>query len=154
MDCMTVPTQTSPRKVGGGNGLCWNTICRDIENTNYDEALLLEILSKFKLTSLVINFGNTNEDILNSLLQTHSIQKTLEHFSIYNLDVSKCTDVIKLFDEFKRIKTIKIIYHFPEDEDKNEEIKELKMKMKQLEDKMKQKHSEIKINISNFYRDS
>ena len=153
MDCMTVPTQTSPRKVGGGNGLCWNTICRDIENTNYDEALLLEILLKFKLTSLTIHNGDRDENILNSLLKTHSIQETLEHFSIYNLGLSKCTDVIKLFDEFKRIKTITIIYHHPEADDGNKEIEEQKLNMEQLVDKMKQKHSKIEINIRNFYRD-
>ena len=83
-------------------------LCRDINNTNFDETLLLDILSKFKLASLRVYVGDKDEDIFMSLLQMSSIQETLEHFEIDNLDIFKCTSVIELLVEFKRIKSVRI----------------------------------------------
>ena len=121
-------------------------LCIHINKTNYDETLLLDILSKFKLASLVVRNGDKDEDIFMQLLQIPSIQGTLEHLIIYFLDICKCTSVIDLFVEFKRIKTIRILYwEYSKDEDK---LEELKLEIEQFKRKLKKKHSEIKININ------
>ena len=86
------------------------------------------------------------EDILMSLLQTPSIQGTLEHFSISHLDMFKCTSVIDMLVEFNRIKTVKIYWGYSE----NDNFKKLKLEIKQFEKKLKKKHSEIQISI-NYY---
>ena len=79
-------------------------LCSDVDNTSIDETLLLAILSKFKLTSLLVDYQGKDEYIFMPLLQMPSIQETLEHFTIERLDISKCTSVIELLVEFKRIK--------------------------------------------------
>ena len=79
-----------------------------------------------------------------SLLKIPSIQETLEHFKIYNLDISKCTSVIDLFVGFKRIKRIEIFWYYSKDEDK---LEELKLEIEQFKRKLRKKHSEIQINI-------
>ena len=83
-------------------------LCSNINNANFDETLLLSILSKFKLTSLRIWDGNKDENIFMLLLQIPSIQDSLEHFYIRFLDISKCTSVIDMLFEFNRIKKIEI----------------------------------------------
>ena len=119
-------------------------LCRDINNTNFDETLLLDILSKFKLTSLGVYVGDKDEDIFMSLLQMPSIQETLEHFEIDNLDIFKCTFVIELLVEFKRIKSVRINWLHSLNDD---ELDEWKVKIEHFEEILKKKHSDIEINI-------
>ena len=78
------------------------------------------------------------------LLQIPSIQENLEHLGIDYLDFSKCTSVINLLAEFKRIKRIEIEWFY---NDNNDEVKEWKQKIKQFNKKMKKKHLEIEISI-------
>ena len=128
-------------------GLILFILCSDINKTNYDETLLLAILSKFKLTSLRVLNLNWNkdecEDILMTLLQIPSIQETLEHFTIDFLDNSKYTSVFELLVEFKRIKRIKIGICYSKDD----KFEELKKEIKQFEKKLRKKHSENEIYI-------
>ena len=120
------------------------TLCRDTDNTNFDETLLLGILPKFKLTSLEDHDGIIDADILIELLQMPSIQETLEHFDIERLDISKCTSVVRLFLEFKRIKSIEIRLY---SDDNNDEVEEFKLKIEQFEGEIKKKHPGIYIYI-------
>ena len=122
-------------------------LCRDINKTNFDETLLLAIFSKFKLTSLVVGFGNRDEYIFMRLLQMSPIQETLEDFTIYDLDISECTSVVELLVEFESIKTIKIVFYFNDDD----KLEEWKLKIEQFEKIMKKKHSEIYIDINYQY---
>ena len=119
-------------------------LCNDINKTNFDETLLLATLSKFKLTSLSAGCKGTDEDILITLLKTPSIQETLEHFNIYKLDIFEYISVIELLVEFKRIKTIEILFWEYSEDDK---LGELKLKIEQFEKKLRKKHSEIDIDI-------
>ena len=119
-------------------------LCSGINSANYDETLLLSILSKFKLESLVVHDGDWDETIFMLLLRMPSIKETLEHLSIYRLDISKCTSVIELLLEFKRIKSIRIYWHYNTNDDVDE-IEEWKLKIEQFEEKLKNKHSEIEI---------
>ena len=119
-------------------------LCRGIKYTNFDETLLLAILSKFKLTSLRAECDGTDEDNWITILQIPSIQETLEHFTIYKLDIFKCTSIIELLVEFKRIKAIEIFWYYSYDD----KLKELKLEIKQFKRKLKKKHSEIEIEIN------
>ena len=120
------------------------TLCTGINNTNFDETLLLSILSNFQLTSLRVHCTNKDENIFMQLLQIPSIQETLEHLYIYSLNIFECTSVIELLVEFKTIKTVKILLHYSKDEDK---IEELKQKIEQFKKELRKKHSEIEISI-------
>ena len=120
--------------------------CSDMNNTSFDETLLSSILSKFRLTSLVVDCGSTDKGIFMQLLQMTSIQETLEHFRIKRLRISKCTPVIDILVEFKRIKAISITCNYSKD-DEESQLEEWKLKTKQFENKMKKKHSEIEIYI-------
>ena len=120
-----------------------------INSSNFDENLLLAILSKFKLTSLEVWDGDKDEDILFSLLQMSSTQETLEHFRIFFLDISKCTYVVGLLAEFKRIKTIKITWNYSKYNDK---LEEWKLKIEQFKEILKIKHSHIEIDIK-YWKD-
>ena len=82
-----------------------------------------------------------------SLLQTPSIQQTLEHFDISQLDISKCTSVIDLLVEFKRINIVRIGCYYYDDG-----LDEWKQKIEQFKEIMKKKHSEIDIKIYTKYR--
>ena len=119
-------------------------LCRGINTANYDETLLLSILSNFQLTSLRVHCTNKDENIFMQLLQIPSIQETLEHLYIYSLNIFECTSVIELLVEFKRIKTVKINLHYSKDKDK---IEELKQKIEQFKKELRKKHSEIEISI-------
>ena len=119
-------------------------LCRGINTANYDETLLLSILSNFQLTSLRVHCTNKDENIFMQLLQIPSIQETLEHLYIQQLDISECTSVIELLVEFKTIKTVKINLHYSKDEDK---IEELKQKIEQFKKELRKKHSEIEISL-------
>ena len=116
--------------------------CRGINTANYDETLLLSILSKFKLTSLGVYWGD--EDVFMQLLKIPLIQETLEHFTIERLDISRCTSVFELLVEFKRIKTIEIIWDYFKNDD---EFEEWKLEIEQFKENIKKKHSEIEIKI-------
>ena len=118
-------------------------LCSNINNANFDETLLLAILSKFKLTSLRIWDGNKDENIFMLLLQIPSIQDSLEHFYIRFIDISKCTSVIDMLFEFNRIKKIEIKWGYSKDD----KLGELYREIKQSERKMRKKHSEIEIDI-------
>ena len=118
-------------------------LCSGINKTNFDETLLLSILSKFKLTSLRVWLRNKEEDIFMSLLQIPSIQETLEHFRISHLNIFKCTSVVGLIVEFKRIKTVKVLWDYS----KNEKYEEFKQKIQKFEKELRKKHSEIDISI-------
>ena len=120
-------------------------LCSDINKTNFDEILLLAILSKFKLTSLKVRFRYKDENIFMQLLQMPSIQETLEHFRISNLDALECTSVFELLVEFKRIKTIKIEWEYSDDD----KIEELKQEIQKFKKELRKKYSEIEINIDN-----
>ena len=120
------------------------TLCTGINNTNFDETLLLSILSNFQLTSLRVHCTNKDENIFMQLLQIPSIQETLEHLYIYSLNIFECTSVIELLVEFKTIKTVKILLHYSKDEDK---IEELKQKIEQFKKELRKKHSEIEISL-------
>ena len=122
------------------------TPCTGINNTNFDETLLLAILSKFKLTSLVVQNGDKDEYIFMSLLQMASIQETLDNFIIYELNIFKCTSVVDLLVEFKKIKTT-VIYFSPFTNIDKDKLEELKQEIWQFEKKLKKKHSEIEISI-------
>ena len=78
------------------------------------------------------------------LLQIPSIQETLEEFIINDLDIFKCTSVVELLVEFKRIKYIEIWWVHSLNDD---ELEEWKLKIKQFEEKLRKKHSNIKIRI-------
>ena len=90
---------------------------------------------------------NIDKGILMQLLQIISIQETLEHFSINSLDMLDCTSVTELLFEFKRIKTIEIIWHYLSNEYEDDELEEWKLEIKQFNKKMKMKHSQIDIYI-------
>ena len=77
------------------------------------------------------------------LLQMPSIQETLEHFDILKLDISKCTSVIDLFVEFKRINTIRIEWKYSKDD----KLEELKIAIKKFKKKLRKTHPEIEIDI-------
>ena len=128
------------------------TLCSDINNANFDETLLLSILSKFKLTSLVVRYEDEDEDFFMKLLKIPSIQETLEHFNIYDLYILKCASVFELLVEFKRIKTIWIVWQYSK-ADNNDELEEWQMEIKQFDKKMKKKHSEIKIKFDYEYKE-
>ena len=81
------------------------------------------------------------------LLQIPSIQETLEHFDIQQLDIFGCTSVAELLVKFKRIKTVKIEYLSYSEADKIEEIKQ---KIQKFKKELRKKHSEIEIFISYF----
>ena len=104
------------------------------------------------VTSLVVHNGDEDENIFMSLLQIPSIQETLDDFTIYDLDISECTSVVKLLVEFERIKTVKIEWLHSLDDD---EFEEWKLKIKQFEKILKKKHSQIHIYIGyrkiNYY---
>ena len=119
-------------------------LCSQINKTNYDETLLLSILSKFKLTSLVVCDGNKDKNIFMKLLKIPLIQETLEHFKIFGLISSKCIYVVELLVEFKRINTIGITWFYSKDDDK---IVEWKQEIRQFKKELKKKHSEIEIYI-------
>ena len=121
-------------------------LCSGINDTNFDETLLLAIFPKFDLTSLVVWSGDEDEDIFMSLLQTPSVHETLEHFRIKNLDIFKCTSVIELFIQFKRIKAIEIRWHSSKNDD-DDELKEWILEINQFEGKLREKHSEVEIYI-------
>ena len=123
-------------------------LCTGINNTNFDETLLLAILSKFKLTSLKVCNGDKDEDIFMSLLHTPSVQETLEHFRIEKLDIYKCSSVIDLLVEFKRIKTIIIEWDY----NARDKIKQWKQKIRQFEEIMWKKHSKIWISIEYIHK--
>ena len=116
-------------------------LCRGINSANYNGNRLLAILSKFKLTSLGVYWGD--EDIFMQLLKIPSIQETLEHFTIERLDISRCTSVFELLVQFKRLKTIEIIWEYSEDD----KLEECKQKIEQFKKNMRKKHSEIEIQI-------
>ena len=78
------------------------------------------------------------------LLQMPSIQETLEHFRIHNLVISKCTSVIGLLVEFKRIKTVTISRRYSA---KDGKLEELILEIQQFKKELRKKHSEIKICI-------
>ena len=124
-------------------------LCSKINKTNYDETLLLPILSKFKLTSLEVwNFDRSKDEyeyILMQLLQIPSIQETLEHLYINLLDIFECISVAELLVEFKRIKTVTIgcLLKY-----KTDKIEELKQKVPKNKKELRKKHSEIEISIS------
>ena len=120
------------------------TLCTGINNTNFDETLLLSILSNFQLTSLRVHCTNKDENIFMQLLQIPSIQETLEHLYINSLNIFECTSVIELLVEFKTIKTVKILLHYSKDEDK---LEELKQKIEQFRKELRKKHSEIEISL-------
>ena len=126
-------------------------LCSDINKTNYDETLLLSILSKFKLTSLEVLNLNQNKDkyeyVLMQLLQISLIQETLEHLSISELDILGCISVAELLVEFKRIKTvtIRLLRYY-----KTDNIEELKQKIQKFKKELRKKHSEIEFCI-NYY---
>ena len=123
-------------------------MCSNINSTNIDETLLLTILSKFKLTSLRVYNGDEDEFLYMQLLQMPSIQETLEIFTIYSLNIFKCTSIAELLVEFKRIKTITIEWLHSLNDDK---LEEWKLEIEQFENKLKEKHSEIEIDI--YYED-
>ena len=125
-------------------------LCSDIDNTNFDETLLLSIFSKLKLTSLEVWSGHKDKDILKLLLQTPSIQETLEHFRIDKLDIFKCFSFIELLVKFKRIKTVKIGWSNSKCYS-DDLLEELKLQIKQSEAKIKEKHSETKIKIYEYF---
>ena len=122
-------------------------LCSHIDNINFDETLILSILSKFKITSFVDRDGIIDENIFLSLLQIPSIQETLEHFRINNLDISKCTSVVDLLVEFKRINIVRIGCYYYDDG-----LDEWKQKIEQFKEIMKKRHSEIDIKIDTKYR--
>ena len=126
-------------------------LCTGINNTNYDETLLLSILSKFKLTSLVVGVGNSDENIVKSLLQMPSIQETLEHFEINNLYLSKCSSVVELLIEFKRIKKVEIRWSCIKNYVGDDKLEECKLEFEQFVKKLKEKHSEIEIKICEYF---
>ena len=79
-----------------------------------------------------------------TLLKISSIQETLEHFDIVELDILGCISVAELLVEFKRIKTVKIgcLLKY-----KTDKIEELKMKIQKIKKELRKKHSEIEISI-------
>ena len=73
-----------------------------------------------------------------------SIQETLEHFTIKNLNIYEWYSVIELFAEFKRIKKIEINWvHSLNDDD----LEEWKLILKQYKEAILWKHSQIDISI-------
>ena len=114
-------------------------LCTCINSTNFDETLLLAILSKFKLTSLEVRNGD--EDIFMSLLQMASIQETLEHFKIKHLHISKLASVLYLLDEFNRINSIRIIWKYYEDD----KLEKLRPEVLQIIRKLRKKQLKFKI---------
>ena len=76
-----------------------------------------------------------------SLLQMSSIQKTLEHFEIKHLHISKLVSVLYLLSEFNRIKTVKIIWKYYKDD----KLEELKPEIQQMRRKLSEKHLEVEI---------
>ena len=118
-------------------------LCSDTDETDYDETLLLSVLSKFKLTSLEIEWDSRDEYIFTQLLQIASIQETLEDFRIEDLDASIYTSAVDLLVELKRIKTIWIRWMYKS----FDELEEWKPKIKQFKKKLRMKHSEIEIDI-------
>ena len=80
-----------------------------------------------------------------TLLQIPSIQETLEHFTISELDILGCISVAELLVEFKRIKTVTIrwLRYY-----KADKIEELKQKIQKFKKELRKKHSEIEISIS------
>ena len=128
-------------------------LCSYIDDTNFDENLLLSILSKFKLTSLVIRDGNRDEYIFIELLQMPSIQETLEHFRIKSSNIFSCTSVIELLVELKKIKKIRIEWGYYKNVEDNK-VDEWKLKIEQFETKLKKKHSQIEIDIDIYYEET
>ena len=122
-------------------------LCSGINKTNYDETLLLTILSKFKLSSLGAFNGikDNNEGILMKLLQIPSIQETLEHLFINCFYIFDRTSVIELLFELKAIKTLKIAYS--EDIENYDNYEKLILEIEQFEEKLKKKHPKTEILI-------
>ena len=77
------------------------------------------------------------------LLKIPSIQETLEHFDIQQLDIFEFTSVVELLVEFESIKTVKILWKYSKDD----KLKELELEIGQFKKKLRKKHSEIDINI-------
>ena len=85
------------------------------------------------------------------LLQIPSIQETLEHFTIYSLDVSKCNSVFELLVEFKRVKYIRIEWGSEDDDKDEDKLVEWKLKVKKFYQTMNKKHSRTDIDIRYKY---
>ena len=123
------------------------TLCNDIDKTEFDESILLVILSKFKLTSLRICELDeyVYENIFMPLLQLPSIQENLEHFETNERDIFECSSIFELLVEFKRIKTVKIFIDYYN----KDIIERLKQKIQKFKKELREKHSEIEISIGN-----